>query len=177
MTDDRSDFAGDCTPRRLAGSILLKTQTQHPEAQSHVPGWSKRGCSGQWSPSSPRPSADRLSAPPQPQLTNLTRTIIYDRYSGSMIMTSHLDHVSHCTAALRTNWSNRRAIREIVIGTDRDSIRVRIPWSCSWTLHPPPFRPGGDPGANGWFSQSTPIQMLPRKGCICGRLTKDLPST
>ena len=31
--------------------------------------------------------------------------------------------------------------------------------------------PGDTPGANGWFLQSIPIQMLPPGGCICGRLT------
>jgi len=39
------------------------------------------------------------------------------------------------------------------------------------------YRPGGDPGANGWFLLSTPIQMPPRRGVICGRLTLDLLST
>ena len=38
-------------------------------------------------------------------------------------------------------------------------------------------RPGGNPGPNGWFLQSTPMQMPPRRGGICGRLTEDLPST
>ena len=37
-------------------------------------------------------------------------------------------------------------------------------------------RPGGNPGANRWFLWSNPIQMLPERGCICGRLTQDLPS-
>jgi hypothetical protein len=36
---------------------------------------------------------------------------------------------------------------------------------------PAPLRPGSNPGANGWFLKSTPIQMLPRRGSICGRLT------
>jgi len=31
------------------------------------------------------------------------------------------------------------------------------------------------PGANRWFLESTPIQMLPPGGGICGRLTYDLP--
>ena len=34
--------------------------------------------------------------------------------------------------------------------------------------------PGGNPGAHGWFLKSTPIQMLPFGGSICGRLTEDL---
>ena len=28
--------------------------------------------------------------------------LIYDRYSGSMKITTHLDHISHC----KTSWSN-----------------------------------------------------------------------
>ena len=35
-------------------------------------------------------------------------------------------------------------------------------------------RPGGYPGANGWFLESTPIQMPPHRGGICGMLTYDL---
>ena len=31
--------------------------------------------------------------------------------------------------------------------------------------------PGGNPGANRWFLESTPIQMPPESGGICGRLT------
>ena len=30
---------------------------------------------------------------------------------------------------------------------------------------------GDNPGANIWFLESTPIQMLPESGSICGRLT------
>ena len=36
-------------------------------------------------------------------------------------------------------------------------------------------RPGGNPGANRWFLKSTPIQMPPESGVICGTLTQDLP--
>ena len=37
------------------------------------------------------------------------------------------------------------------------------------TTHTP--RPGGNPRAKSYFLRSTPIQMLPRRGSICGRLT------
>ena len=37
------------------------------------------------------------------------------------------------------------------------------------------YRPGGNPGANRCFFNSTPTQMLPPGGSICGRLTEDLP--
>ena len=33
---------------------------------------------------------------------------------------------------------------------------------------------GGNPGANGWLLYSTPIQMPPESGGICGGLTQDL---
>jgi hypothetical protein len=33
------------------------------------------------------------------------------------------------------------------------------------------IRPGGNPGANEWFLQSTPIEMPPQRGDICGRWT------
>jgi len=33
------------------------------------------------------------------------------------------------------------------------------------------LRPGGNPEANEWFILSTPIQMPPESGGICGRLT------
>ena len=38
-------------------------------------------------------------------------------------------------------------------------------------------RPGGNPGANGLFLESTPIQMPPSRGGIYGGLTSYLPST
>ena len=36
----------------------------------------------------------------------LIRTSIYDKYSGSMKITTHLDRISHCKTASGTNWSN-----------------------------------------------------------------------
>ena len=35
--------------------------------------------------------------------------------------------------------------------------------------------PRDNPGANRWFLQSTPVQILPPGGSICGRLPSDLP--
>ena len=48
------------------------------------------------------------------------RTSIYDKYSGSLKLTSHLYHVSHCTTASGTHWSNRWTYRVFVISTRRD---------------------------------------------------------
>ena len=38
---------------------------------------------------------------------NLIRTSIYDKYSGSMKITTRLDHISHCRTASGTDWSSR----------------------------------------------------------------------
>jgi len=37
------------------------------------------------------------------QTVNLILTSVYDRYSGSMKITTHLDHISHCETASGTN--------------------------------------------------------------------------
>jgi len=62
------------------------------------------------------------------------------------------------------HWSGRLVSRE------------RLVWRSSqeWRggLEPMELnRPGGDPGANGWFIWSTAIQMPPRRGVICRSLT------
>jgi len=48
------------------------------------------------------------------------RTSIYDKYSGSTKITTHLDHVSYCKTASDTNWSNRWTYRVFIINTRRD---------------------------------------------------------
>ena len=50
----------------------------------------------------------------------LIRMSVYDKYSGSMKMTSHLDHVSRVKAASGANWSNRCTYRVFSINTHRD---------------------------------------------------------
>ena len=52
--------------------------------------------------------------------------------------------------------------------------RRRNPVSCGVQIHSQKhvvFRPGDNPGANRWFLQSTPIQMPPPGGGICGIMT------
>jgi len=51
---------------------------------------------------------------------NLVRAIIFYKYSGSMKITTHLDHISHCKTASGTNWSNRWTSRVFIINTHRD---------------------------------------------------------
>ena len=54
-------------------------------------------------------------------------------------------------------------------------LSCRVPNVARGVLQVPPqglpSRPGGNPGANGWFLWSTPIQVPPRRGGICDRLT------
>jgi len=45
---------------------------------------------------------------------------LYDKYSGSMKITTHLDNISHCKTASGTNWSNRWVYRVFIINTRRD---------------------------------------------------------
>ena len=61
-----------------------------------------------------------------------------------------------------------RPASEAVLAVDRLGALHADPWSrfIASATHP-----GGNPGANRWFLQSTPIQMPPESGGICGRLT------
>jgi len=51
---------------------------------------------------------------------NLTRTSICDKYSDSVKITTHLNHISHCKTASGTNRSNRWTDRIFIINTRRD---------------------------------------------------------
>jgi hypothetical protein len=53
------------------------------------------------------------------KLHDLIWTSVYDKYSGSMKITTHLDHIGHCKATLGSNWSNRWMYRVFFIGTRR----------------------------------------------------------
>jgi len=44
-------------------------------------------------------------------ILNFIQTIIYEKYSGPMKITTHLDHISHCKTASGTNWSNKWTYR------------------------------------------------------------------
>ena len=57
-----------------------------------------------------------------------------------------------------------------------DKIRLGVLFAgCRPRRRIVPHHPGDNPGANRWFLESTPIQMLPPEGSICGKLTSDLP--
>ena len=53
-------------------------------------------------------------------LLNVSRTSMYDKYSGSMKITTHLDRISHCETASGANWSNRWTYRVFLRGAHRD---------------------------------------------------------
>ena len=52
--------------------------------------------------------------------SNLIRTSIYDKYSGSVKITTQLDHIGHCKTAYATNWSKRWNYRVFIRNTRRD---------------------------------------------------------
>ena len=51
---------------------------------------------------------------------DLIRTSIDDKYSGSMKITTRLDHVCHCKVASGIDWSNRRTYRVFIMNTRSD---------------------------------------------------------
>ena len=57
-----------------------------------------------------------------PDCRDRIRMSIYDKYSGSMKFTTHLDQISHCKKASGTDWSNRWTYRIFIIHTRRDKI-------------------------------------------------------
>ena len=60
------------------------------------------------------------SAGPMDVLTDFIWTSIYDKYPGSIKITTHLDHIRHCKAASGTNWSNRWTYRAFIINARCD---------------------------------------------------------
>ena len=73
---------------------------------------------------------------------DLVWTSIYDKYSSSMKMTSHLDHVSRCKAASGIDWSNRWTYRVFITNTRRDEIAIewfRVAGCAGSILIPNPY--------------------------------------
>jgi hypothetical protein len=69
-----------------------------------------------------------------------------------------------------TNYAEREGVRE-----RKHACEKAILWrkACTLSQEPPWMQPRGK-----WmFFKSTPIQIPPRRGGICGKLTYDLPST
>jgi len=54
---------------------------------------------------------------------NFIGASFYDKYSGLMKITTHLDYISHCKTASGTSWSNRWTYRVFIINTRFDEIR------------------------------------------------------
>ena len=55
--------------------------------------------------------------------TNFIRTSIYDKYSGSMKFTTHLDHVSHCETASGRIDAPTEYLSWILAAIDREGFR------------------------------------------------------
>ena len=64
------------------------------------------------------PSSKRSTS----RCADFIRTSICDKYSVSMNITSHMDHIRHCKTASGTNWSNGWTHRVCIINTRRDQI-------------------------------------------------------
>ena len=47
--------------------------------------------------------------------SDIIRTSMYNTYSGSLKITSHLDHIGHCERSSGTDWSNRWTYRVFII--------------------------------------------------------------
>ena len=69
---------------------------------------------------------------------NLTETSIFDQYSGSTKITTHLDHISDCKATPQTYWSNRWTNRISIINTHRNEIAATRPSNCTIASLKPP---------------------------------------
>ena len=77
-------------------------------------------------------------------LGSLILTGMYHKYSGSMNVTTHMDHIGYCETASGTHWLNRWTYRVFIITTRRDSISLRLPRSTS-LAHPVAFSPSPPP--------------------------------
>ena len=56
---------------------------------------------------------------------DLIRTSFHGKYWGSIKITTHVDHISHCRIASGKNWWNRWTYRLFITNTRSDANRVR----------------------------------------------------
>ena len=61
-----------------------------------------------------------MSKESHPQKVDLIRTCIYEKHSGIMKITTHLNRTSHCKTSAGTNLSDRWTYRVFTIDTLRD---------------------------------------------------------
>ena len=52
--------------------------------------------------------------------TEFIRTSVYEKYSGSIKITTHLDHISHFKTTSGTDWSKILTYQVFIIVTRRD---------------------------------------------------------
>ena len=96
------------------------------------------------------PSRDQGSSPARSDAfsPDLIRTSIYDKYSGSMKITTHLYHISHYKTSSGINWSNRWTFRVFIMNTrfveghppSRDKGSFPAPRSDAFSSTDPPWR-------------------------------------
>ena len=69
---------------------------------------------------SPLISWDSSSLDHPDRMLNFIRTSIYDKFSGSTNITTHLDHITHRKASPGTHWLNSWKNRSSIMNTHRD---------------------------------------------------------
>ena len=70
----------------------------------------------------------RRAHPDRVLWNDLSQTSFHDRNSGSMKITTSLDHFSHCKTSSGTDWSNRLTHRAFIINTPCGQI-IKAPGS------------------------------------------------
>ena len=73
-----------------------------------------------------------------------------------------------------TKWIARDRLLSACVSALRATLQDLMLGVLHYIQHRTPIRPGGNLGAERQLLDPTPIQMLPLRGSICGRLTWDL---
>ena len=83
----------------------------------------------------------RLALPSEEVFTrNLIRVSIHEKISGSIKVTTHLNHISHCKTYYGKRWSNRWTYQVSLMNAVRDSITKsdiasRASKCRAWSIH------------------------------------------
>ena len=93
--------------------------------------------------------------------STLPRTRYRQREGMKVLTPMAQDRSSKIISIIEWIWTSRLSIKKSFSGT-----RACNPADSMARRHP-----GGNPGANRWFLQSTLVEMPPESGGICGRLT------
>jgi len=138
----RSDAARDCPPAHTAGPGHLMSSCPDIKTGGRL----MSSCQSRYSVAglvkhipavvgAQRSDAARDRPPPHASVRGIIRMSICDKYSGSIKITTHLDHISHCKEISGTNLSNRWTYRLFIINT-RSAATRRATARRRTPLHP-----------------------------------------